>query len=499
MLFSSMLFLWVFLPIVIAGYYLIHFLPISKENKILFKNSFLLLGSLIFYGSGGFAYLGCLFFVILVDFGAGFLVCGENEKKNRVFLTLAIISNLGLLFVFKYLNLVVRIIENLILFIQTGKFGEAFSNMLAMERTGSFSAYRDIVLPIGISFYIFQAISYVVDVYRKKVPVQKSIFNFALYVSFFPQLIAGPIVQYGDINEQLTERKESVPLFSQGITRFIFGLAKKVIIANTMGEIADKIWDNGVTGIGAYVAWLGAICYTLQIYYDFSGYSDMAIGLGKMFGFEFKENFNYPYISLSVQEFWRRWHISLSSWFRDYVYIPLGGSRVSKGKLYRNIFIVFLLTGVWHGANFTFITWGLGYAVLLILERMFLGDLLKKNPVKPVNWIYTMFITIIGWIIFRSTGITQAFTYIGQLFSKGDGMTPLVSLLSMRSVIILILGCILATPLYPWILSLAKKKEAEKPGKPYLISETVIQYAFLLICIVLLISETYNPFIYFQF
>ena len=499
MLFSSMLFLWVFLPVVIAGYYLIHFLPISKDNKILFKNSFLLLGSLIFYGSGGFAYLACLFLVILVDFGAGFLVSGQDEKKNKLFLTIAIVSNLGLLFVFKYLNLFVRIFENLILFFQNGNFAEAFGNMLAMERTGSFTFYKDIVLPIGISFYIFQAISYVVDVYRKKVPVQKSVFNFALYVSFFPQLIAGPIVQYGDINEQLTERKESVRLFSDGITRFVFGLAKKVIIANTMGEIADKIWDNGVSGIGAYVAWLGAICYTLQIYYDFSGYSDMAIGLGKMFGFQFKENFNYPYVSLSVQEFWRRWHISLSSWFRDYVYIPLGGSRVSQGKLYRNIFIVFLLTGVWHGANFTFLTWGLGYAVLLILERMFLGDLLKKNPVKPVNWIYTMFITIIGWIIFRSDGIMQAFTYIGQLFSKGDGMTPVVSLLSMRSVIVLAAGVILATPVYPAFVKFITKQKDKDQEKAFFVTESALQYAFLLVCIVLLISETYNPFIYFQF
>lgn len=494
-----MLFLWVFLPVVIAGYYLIHFLPISKDNKILFKNSFLLLASLIFYGSGGFAYLGCLFFIILVDFGAGFLVCTDNEKKNKAFLTVAIISNLGVLFIFKYLNLFVRIAENIILYSQTGNFGEAFRNMLAMERTGSFSVYKDIVLPIGISFYTFQAISYVVDVYRKKVPVQKSIFNFALYVSFFPQLIAGPIVQYGDINEQLAERHESVPLFSQGITRFVFGLAKKVIIANTMGEIADKIWDGGVDGIGAYVAWLGAICYTLQIYYDFSGYSDMAIGLGKMFGFEFKENFNYPYISLSVQEFWRRWHISLSSWFRDYVYIPLGGSRVGKGRLYANIFIVFLLTGIWHGANFTYLTWGLGYAILLIIERMFLGELLKKNPVKPLNWIYTMFITIIGWIIFRSTGIMEAFHYIGELFAKGDGMVPVVSLLSMRSIIAMIAGIIFATPVYPALLKLAGKKEDEEAGLAVRIPESVIQYAFLLICIVLLVSGTYNPFIYFQF
>ena len=277
------------------------------------------------------------------------------------------------------------------------------------------------MLPIGISFFTFQAMSYVIDVYSGRAQVQKNILKFALYVSFFPQLIAGPIVKYSDVARQIDTRKESAPLFVSGQRRFICGLAKKVLLSNTFALTADAVWAMEPEQMGSLTAWLGALSYTMQIYYDFSGYSDMAIGLGRMFGFRFKENFNYPYTSLSVQEFWRRWHISLSSWFKEYVYFPLGGSREGSGKTYRNVFIVFLLTGIWHGANFTFLAWGLLYALLQIIERLFLGKLLVGNPVKPVNWVYTMLMVILGWVLFRSDNIVYAGKYIAAMFGRYNG------------------------------------------------------------------------------
>lgn len=344
-----------------------------------------------------------------------------------------------------------------------------------------------IVLPIGISFFTFQAMSYVVDVYRDTVPPQTNILDFALYISLFPQLIAGPIVQYSDIAMALQQRRESMEDFLYGVKRFCFGMGKKVLIANTLGHVADQIWGLEIDQLGAALAWLGMISYTLQIYYDFSGYSDMAIGLGSMLGFHWKENFNYPYTSLSIQEFWRRWHISLSSWFKNYVYIPLGGNRKGQLKTCRNLFFVFLLTGIWHGANFTFIIWGLMYAVLLIVERLFLGRLLQKNPLKIINWIYTMFFVMIGWVFFRSDSLVVAKHYLQQLFSPG-GLHSVLSYLSMQVLLALAFGILGAG-----FLQRAVKKTSK------LFDSFALQMVVLAASMLWVIAGTYNPFIYFQF
>ena len=352
------------------------------------------------------------------------------------------------------------------------------------------------VLPIGISFYIFQAMSYVIDVYRDKAKPQVNILNFALYVSLFPQLIAGPIVQYSDVEEQLTKRTEDMIKFSDGIKRFCYGLGKKVILANTLAEVADKIWENSTDSFGAGVAWLGMICYSLQIYYDFSGYSDMAIGIGKMLGVEFKENFNYPYTSKSVSEFWRRLHISLSSWFKEYVYIPLGGNRKGLIRTLFNLFIVFLLTGIWHGANLTFFFWGIYYAVILIIERLFLKNVLDKNKWKVVNVIYTVLLVMIGWVFFRSDTFEYAFSFIGRLFTFGKFSLTVMNFLSMKVLLALILSI-----LFSGILQriLKSKYEKIKDNVMVRISDIAIQMIILCYSIILIISGTYNPFIYFQF
>ena len=376
-------------------------IPLKNEEKRMnAKNIWILICSLFFYTWGGVKYLLIMIFSILINFIGGKLIASVRKKK--LVLILIILCNLGMLFFFKYFNMFVIIIEALM--VNGEGIGNSLKMMISMKGTGSLGI-KYIVLPIGISFFTFQSMSYVIDVYYGKAAVRNKITNFALYVSLFPRLIAGPIVKYSDVEVELQHRKESVELFSNGIKRFCYGLGKKVIIANTMGEVADKIWANEISSLGTLVAWLGIIAYTFQIYYDFSGYSDMAIGLGKMFGFNFKENFNYPYLSTSVQEFWRRWHISLSTWFKEYVYIPLGGNRKGNKRTYLNIFIVFLLTGVWHGANFTFITWGLMYAVMQVIERLFLRKLLDKNPIKIFNWIYTMSMVIIGWVFFRANTI----------------------------------------------------------------------------------------------
>ena len=353
-----------------------------------------------------------------------------------------------------------------------------------------------VVLPIGISFFTFQAMSYVIDVYWGKTDVQKNLLDFALYVSFFPQLIAGPIVKYSDIAKQLNKREENLSTFVIGQRRFCYGLGKKVLLSNTFAEISDSIWALETSTLGAPVAWLGIIAYTLQIYYDFSGYSDMAIGIGKMLGFRFKENFNYPYTSLSIQEFWRRWHISLSSWFKEYVYIPLGGNRLSKTRTYINLLIVFFLTGIWHGANFTFLIWGLLYAVFLIMERLFLGCLLNQNPLKFLNWIYTTFIVIIGWVFFRAETIFQAWTYLQQMFSFTTSHNTVISFLSMKTIIAFVLGILfvgfLQRPL--------EKFHIKIKSNPWIMfGDLIIQISILIISIFMMVSGTYNPFIYFQF
>ena len=500
MVFSSVIFIWVFLPIVLIAYYATGAIFRNmKDGGQRAKNTVLLASSVIFYGMGGYKYLLLLLGVLLVNYVGGLLVDkGAGKKQRTAALSVTVVLNLAALFFFKYLNLFVRIYDN-VTYSANGKatWAECFDNMLRLKSTGELE-FVDIVLPIGISFYIFQSISYVVDVYRKDAKLQRNFLDFSLYVSFFPQLIAGPIVKYSDVDAAIRSRKESVALFGEGVSRFIYGMAKKVLIANTVAAVADEIWKIDTEYLGAGVTWLAAVCYTLQIYFDFSGYSDMAIGLGKMFGFNFRENFNYPYISGSVQEFWRRWHISLSTWFKEYVYIPLGGSRCSKAKLLRNIFIVFLLTGVWHGANFTFLIWGLMYALLLIVERLFLGKILKIKWVKPLAHIYALFVVIIGWVIFRSDNIVYALGFISKMFTAGNGEYTVFSFITVRSTIAMLAGILLSLPIFAGIKAGVAKLPKKTQGVLNFL-ETLWQILLLAYSIMVIVSGSYNPFIYFQF
>ena len=494
MLFNSMVFLWVFLPIVIAVNFILSVLKFKDEStRIKAKNIFLLIASFVFYAWGGIYYLLIMIGTIVIDYFGGIFINKnlDNKSKKKTVLILTIVLNLTVLFFFKYFNMVIIIIENVMALGGKG----IVEAMKYMKGTGALGV-MEIVLPIGISFFTFQAMSYVIDVYRGEAELQENIFDFALYVSLFPQLIAGPIVQYRDVATQITGRKESVDSFLYGIKRFCYGMGKKVIIANTLAEVADAIWALEIDKIGALVAWLGIFAYTFQIYYDFSGYSDMAIGLGKMLGFSFKENFNYPYTSSSVQEFWRRWHISLSSWFRDYVYIPLGGNRKGVKRTYFNLFIVFLLTGIWHGANFTFISWGLMYAVFLIIERMFLKKVLDKNPVKILNNIYTFFVVMIGWILFRSDTLLQAKLFIIQLFTKPSGDYTILSYLSLKVIIVMIFSILFAGLVQNIFKNLYEKI---KNNTVIVVLDYVFQMTLLVVSIVMVVSGTYNAFIYFQF
>ncbi len=484
MLFSSMVFIWVFLPIVLIGNGILSIIPFHSDRiRIRVKNVFLLICSLVFYAWGGISYLLLMLSVISINYLAGLYIDSRSGTVSaRRGLILAIIANIGLLTYFKYFNLIIHTIES-----------------IAGREYGSLGI-KEVVLPIGISFYIFQAMSYVIDLYRGKTSVQRSILKFALYVSLFPQLIAGPIVIYSDIADQIDTRRETAETFVYGIKRFCFGLAKKVIIANAMAEAADSIWEvagRNPDAIGAGVAWFGMIAYTLQIYYDFSGYSDMAIGLGSMLGFKFKENFNHPYISMSIREFWRRWHISLSSWFRDYVYIPLGGSRTDKRyKIYRNLLIVFLLTGIWHGANYTFFVWGLFHGILIVMERAFLGDLLDKNRFKFINWLYTILMVMVAWVFFRSDTITEAFVYLSRLFAVGRYSYTVLNFCSMR-ILIALIAAILCMGILDKPVNALKSRIKDNALASW--GSYIIQMALLIYSVILIISGTYNPFIYFRF
>ncbi len=487
MLFSSMVFLWIFFPFVIAGNALLGLLPCSSEEKrIRRKNCFLLVCSIFFYAWGGVWYVLIMLGVIVLNFWGALLLSGSGGRSRRGFLAVIILLNILLLFFFKYFNMLIAMVETVMAVSQGGLEGSFWECFFSLEGTGALQMPR-IALPIGISFFIFQAMSYVVDVYRGA-PPEKSLLDFALYVSLFPQLIAGPIVQYNDIAGQLRVRSESGEDFLYGVRRFVHGLGKKVLIANTLGSVADQIWALETTHVGAGTAWLGMISYTFQIYYDFSGYSDMAIGIGRMLGFRLKENFAYPYTAMSVREFWRRWHISLSSWFRSYVYIPLGGSRQGLAVTCRNLFIVFLLTGIWHGANYTFLAWGLFYAVLLILERLFLGRLLDRNPMKLLNRIYTLSCVMIGWVFFRSNSILAAVEYVGQLFGMGEARYSALSFLNMQVLLALLLGAVGAGFV-----------QRRFRGVSRLYDNFVFQMAILAVSILCLVAGTYNPFIYFQF
>ena len=473
MLFSSMLFLWFFLPFTFLVYRIV-------PNAC--KNAFLLLMSLIFYSWGEPIYVFLMLASITVNYWLALCIHVSPVKKNlfhrrNMILILAIVYNIGFLWWFKY----------------SATFAVNFNYLLGREVL----RVKEIALPLGISFYTFQALSYVIDVYWKKCDVQKKYLNLALYITFFPQLVAGPIVKYKDVEAQIVNRSTSMLQTSVGIKRFIYGLSKKVIISNSVAEIADKIFACSYDSIDTKWLWVAVLLYTLQIYYDFSGYSDMAIGLGKMFGFEFVENFNYPYVSRSIQEFWRRWHISLSTWFKEYVYIPLGGNRKGKYRTYANLVIVFVVTGVWHGATLNFLVWGIYYAFFIVMERIFLSKILERNPINVLIHVYTMFVVSVGWALFRCDSLKEALKLIRYLFKwQNNQVYKWYDFFSIRSIVIVILAVLLIG----FIQENSKKVKAVimNTQKVYT-AEFFLQIFLLAICMVLLISGQYNPFIYFKF
>lgn len=468
MLFSSIVFLFSFLPAVMILYYL---LPVR------FRNVILLLASLVFYAWGEPVYLFLMLLSILFNYFSGLDIARNLQDKRAAKRSLIfnLIINLAVLGFFKY--------EGFVL--------DTLNGILPVH-----ISYHALPLPIGISFYTFQILSYIIDVYRGNVKVQTNLPNFALYVTMFPQLIAGPIVQYADVDEQLASREISRTKFGEGSMYFIRGLAKKVLLANTSGMIFTEVSGLAKDNIAVMTAWLGAFAYMFQIYFDFSGYSDMAIGLGKMFGFEFNMNFNYPYVSKSITEFWRRWHISLSSWFRDYVYIPLGGNRVSKIKHIRNLLIVWFLTGLWHGAAWNFVAWGLYYGVILIIEKYLLSPVLDRLP-DVVRHIYSIVLVVIGWVLFFSSSFGQAADYIRVMFGAGvHGFADRESMYLLTSNLILWLILIFgSTPLvhFRYEHMLRSKKWNTT------IINSVVYAALFIVCIAYLVTETYNPFLYFRF
>ena len=468
MLFSSIVFLFTFLPAVMILYYL---LPVR------FRNVILLLASLVFYAWGEPVYLFLMLLSILFNYFSGLDIARSLQDKRAAKRSLVfnLIINLAVLGFFKY--------EGFVL--------DTLNGILPVH-----ISYHALPLPIGISFYTFQILSYIIDVYRGNVKVQTNLLNFALYVTMFPQLIAGPIVQYADVDEQLASREVSWTKFGEGSMYFIRGLAKKVLLANTSGMIFTEVSGLAKGNVAVMTAWLGAFAYMFQIYFDFSGYSDMAIGLGKMFGFEFNMNFNYPYVSKSITEFWRRWHISLSSWFRDYVYIPLGGNRVSKIKHIRNLLIVWFLTGLWHGAAWNFVAWGLYYGVILIIEKYVLSPVLDRLP-DVVRHIYSIVLVVIGWVLFFSSSFGQAADYIRVMFGAGaHGFADRESMYLLTSNLILWLILIFgSTPLvhFRYEHMLRSKKWNTT------IINSVVYAALFIVCIAYLVTETYNPFLYFRF
>lgn len=511
MVFSTIIFLCAFLPVTIIGYYL---MPGRG------KNVFLLLCSLFFYGWGEPSYVFVMILSILCNYGFGMGIFRWPDK-DKLWLTAAVLVNLGILCVFKYTGF---IMANLCRFLP---------GVLKIP---------EIALPIGISFYTFQGLSYCIDVYRDKKIVQKNPLNLALYISMFPQLIAGPIVRYQDVSGFLAKRTHSAELFAIGAQRFIIGMAKKAVLANSMGALADQIMKSDVNYMSASVAWLGAIAYTLQIYFDFSGYSDMAIGLGKIFGFHFPENFNYPYISRSVREFWRRWHISLSTWFKDYLYIPMGGNR--KGNVYLHLFIVFLATGLWHGAAWGFILWGLWHGMFCILERL-AGKLVKKKGGKTGEpeeqghteeygrgeenpWIeisrksitgvkslagcfYTMLVVITGWVLFNLVSVRETLAYLKVMFGLtrnaftaydvfyfADGKTTIL-LFAATAACIPWKRVFKSAGVYTDLKEKAKSPLVKGENLVWIFMKRIILLLLLALCFVFIITSTYNPFIYFRF
>lgn len=467
MVFSSILFMFIYLPIVLAVYYIV---PTKWRNPWLF------LSNLVFYGWGEPVYIALMMFSIVINYFSGLLIYknrDSNKSKAKRLLVINIIINLAMLSFFKYYDLFVKTIDIIP--------GLDFIRPLGLA------------LPLGISFYTFQKMSYQIDIYRGDSEAERSFINFGTFVSLFPQLIAGPIVRYKDVASQIGYRPKSSEQFASGVRRFTIGLAKKVLIANNIGKLWDTYSTMASSDLSCVGSWLGIMAFTLQIYFDFSGYSDMAIGLARMIGFEFKENFDYPYIAQSVTEFWRRWHISLGTWFRDYVYIPLGGNRKGKYRQLLNICIVWALTGFWHGASWTFMLWGLYYAVFLIAEKLFLLKALDKAP-SFVGHVYTIIVATCGWVLFELTSLTKCGAYFKTMFGFGHGgFITSVDYYYMASFAIMFIVAIIAcTPL-------AKNLFKKLPEKIKSVAAPVLIVLGLVICTSYLVDATYNPFLYFRF
>lgn len=485
--FSQLYFTFWFLPLFFLCYYFF-----GKIAGLRGKNVTLLLFSLFFYAWGEPIYVLLMVYSTILDYTCGRMIeKGEingNKKQKKLWLTVSLMGNLGLLGVFKYLDFIIETV-----------------NVIPSVNL----PLAHIMLPIGISFYTFQTMSYSIDVYYGKVKAQHDILTFGTYVTMFPQLIAGPVVRYQTVEAELMGRTENIDGFSKGLRRFIIGLGKKVLIANTMAKVADGLFNpldpsasvaTEISQLGAVGSWVVMLAYTLHIYFDFSGYSDMAIGMGKMMGFKFLENFNYPYISKSITEFWRRWHISMSTFFRDYVYIPLGGSRCSVIKWIRNIAVVWFLTGLWHGAEWNFVLWGLYFAVILLLEKFLLGKLLEKLPI--INRIYSLFLIVYGWVIFRVANVGQIGEFTKAMFggygALGNGAKNVWTLLSQAEVgfiaiAMFVIGIVASTPI------LVKIKEKTAKSKAAGIIGDILLLLLFFVCVAELALGSYNPFIYFKF
>lgn len=466
MVFSSTIFLCVYLPLVLLGYYIC-----PKKGR----NLFLLIASLVFYAWGEPKYVFLMIFSILVNYIFGRLMDKhrENKKRMKLMLVLSVVIDIGLLSVFKYTDFIITNVNAI--------FGANFDLL-------------NIALPIGISFYTFQAMSYTIDVYRDDVRVQKNLIDFGMYITMFPQLIAGPIVRYADVQDQLAERSVTTADFSEGIMRFVVGLGKKVLLANQMGAVWSDIYALG-GDVSALMAWTGAIAYTFQIYFDFSGYSDMAIGLGRMFGFKFPENFRYPYQSVSITDFWRRWHITLSTWFKEYLYIPLGGNRRGLARQALNLLIVWSLTGFWHGAGWNFVMWGLYYFVILFIEKLFLLKALDKLP-KLFRHVYALLLIVIGWVIFASDDVSVLLPYLGSMFGANGAVGGMDVYTLFTKAVLLIICCVASTELPKRLFLSATGAMNEKAAFTI---KSVMTIALLALSMILLIGDSYNPFLYFRF
>ena len=486
MVFSQLTFLYYFLPIVMIVYFF-------SSDKI--RNVLIFITGLLFYAWGEPFYVCLMLFSTAIDYTAGRLMAkyDDDNKKRKICLIVSVCMNVGLLAIFKYSDFLIDSFN--------GVFGTSVTNPVVLVNKALNSLYpfglneKRVELPIGISFYTFQSMSYTIDLYLRNIKVQKSFLNFASYVSLFPQIVAGPIVRYEDVANELESRTVNIAKISAGIGLFVKGLAKKVLLANNIGMVWTQVKAMDYSTISVATAWLGIIAFAFQIYFDFSGYSDMATGLGKMLGFEFPKNFDHPYISKSISEFWRRWHITLGSWFRSYVYIPLGGNRNGNFKTYRNLFITWALTGLWHGASWNFILWGLFFGVLIIIERLGFGKILEKLP-SAVSMLYTFVMVLFGWVLFDTDTLADAGKYYAAMFGAGGSLVDSYARYTIASNAVMLVLCILISGgLGSRLISFCEEKNKRASA----VAGVAVKIGGLLICTAYLVGATYNPFLYFRF